>query len=48
MIKKPAIIVGEIDYKAGQEIENGNKRFAGKDREYRTQLKKVVDHGMDL
>jgi hypothetical protein len=48
MIKKPAIIVGEIDYKAGQEIENGNKRFAGKDREYRAQLKKVVDHGMDL
>jgi len=48
LLKKPAIIVGDIDYKAGDAIENGNSVFAVKDREYRGKIKKDVDYGMDL
>jgi hypothetical protein len=43
MIKKSAIIVGEIDYKAGKEIGGGNSKFAAKDREYRIRFMKEPD-----
>jgi hypothetical protein len=48
MIKKPASIVGKLDYNSGKEIENGNAEIADKDREYRENIKKVMDYGMDL
>jgi hypothetical protein len=48
MIRKSATIVGEIDYKAGQAIGNGNANFAARDRAYRSQVKKEPDYGMDL
>jgi hypothetical protein len=48
MIKKPAAIVGEIDYKASQAIENGNGNLSSKDRLYCSQIKRDVDYGMDL
>jgi hypothetical protein len=48
MIKKPSTIIGNIDYKAGETIESGNASFAANDREYRANLKKDLDNGVDL
>lgn len=48
MIKKPSTIIGNMDYKAGEAIEKGNTSLAIKDREYRANLKKDLDYGMDL
>jgi hypothetical protein len=48
MIKKPEILVGEIDYKAGKTIESGNTDLATKDRKYRSNIEKELDYGMDL
>jgi len=48
MLKKPSTIIGNIDYRAGEAIEKGNTLFAAKDREYRTNLNKELDYGMDL
>jgi hypothetical protein len=48
MIRKPASIVGELDYNIGKEIENGNTAIAQRDREYREHIRKVMDYGLDL
>lgn len=44
--KRPATIVGMIDYNIGMEIESGNNRYAERDIKYR--LSKEIDNGFEL